>query len=130
MRILGTAFRRGVAGAFAACALTGAAAGTVALPSAAAADPCTASGLATTASGVLAAAGTYLDGHPEANGVLTAAGTQPADEARSNVTSYFLGHPGEFVDLQNIVGPLRNLRSQCGVSVTPTQLATLFDTLS
>jgi hemophore-related protein len=129
MRILGTAFRRGVAGAFAACALTGAAAGTVALPSAAA-DSCTASGLATTASGVLADAGTYLDAHPDANGVLTAAGTQPADEARSNVTSYFLGHPGEFVDLQNIVGPLRNLRSQCGVSVTPTQLATLFDTLS
>jgi heme-binding protein len=129
MRILGTAFRRGVAGAFAACALTGAAAGTVALPSAAA-DTCTASGLATTASGVLADAGTYLDAHPDANGVLTAAGTQPADEARSNVTSYFLGHPGEFVDLQNIVGPLRNLRSQCGVSVTPTQLATLFDTLS
>ena len=129
MRILGTAFRRGVAGAFAACALTGAAAGTVALPSAAA-DSCTASGLATTASGVLADAGTYLDAHPDANGVLTAAGMQPADEARSNVTSYFLGHPGEFVDLQNIVGPLRNLRSQCGVSVTPTQLATLFDTLS
>lgn len=129
MRILGTAFRRRVAGAFAACALTGAAAGTVALPSAAA-DSCTASGLATTASGVLADAGTYLDAHPDANGVLTAAGTQPADEARSNVTSYFLGHPGEFVDLQNIVGPLRNLRSQCGVSVTPTQLATLFDTLS
>ena len=129
MRILGTAFRRGVAGAFAACALTGAAAGTVALPSAAA-DSCTASGLATTASGVLADAGTYLDAHPDANGVLTAAGTQPADEARANVTSYFLGHPGEFVDLQNIVGPLRNLRSQCGVSVTPTQLATLFDTLS
>ena len=129
MRILGTAFRRGLAGAFAACALTGAAAGTVALPSAAA-DSCTASGLATTASGVLADAGTYLDAHPDANGVLTAAGTQPADEARSNVTSYFLGHPGEFVDLQNIVGPLRNLRSQCGVSVTPTQLATLFDTLS
>jgi heme-binding protein len=129
MRILGTAFRRGVAGAFAACALTGAAAGTVALPSAAA-DTCTASGLATTASGVLADAGTYLDAHPDANGVLTAAGTQPADEAKSNVTTYFLGHPGEFVDLQNIVGPLRNLRSQCGVSVTPTQLATLFDTLS
>jgi hemophore-related protein len=129
MRILGTAFRRGAAGAFAACALTGAAAGTVALPSAAA-DTCTASGLATTASGVLADAGTYLDAHPDANGVLTAAGTQPADEARSNVTTYFLGHPGEFVDLQNIVGPLRNLRSQCGVSVTPTQLATLFDTLS
>ena len=78
MRILGTALRRGVAGTFAACALTGAAAGTVAAPTASAADQCTASGLATTASGVLAAAGTYLDAHPDANNVLTAAGSQPS----------------------------------------------------
>jgi hemophore-related protein len=128
MRISGTALRRGVAGGVAA-ALIGAAASIAAMPTASA-DPCTASGLATTASGVLASAGSYLDGHPGANDVLTAAGTQPAEEARSNVRSYFVAHPGEFVDLQNIVGPLRQLRNQCGVSVTPSQLATLFDTLS
>jgi hemophore-related protein len=128
MRISGRALRRGVAGGVAA-ALVGAAASIAAMPTASA-DPCTASGLATTASGVLASAGSYLDGHPGANDVLTAAGTQPAEEARSNVRSYFVAHPGEFVDLQNIVGPLRQLRNQCGVSVTPGQLATLFDTLS
>ena len=79
---------------------------------------------------MLASAGSYLDAHPGANDVLTAAGTQPAEEAKSNVRGYFLAHPGEFVDLQHIVGPLRDLRNQCGVSVTPSQLATLFDTLS
>jgi heme-binding protein len=130
MRIFGTALHRGVAGAFAACALTGVAVGTVALPTASAADPCTASGLATTASGVLGAAGSYLDAHPGANDALTAAGTQPAGDAESNVRSYFTAHPGEFFELQNIIRPLKDLRNQCGVSVTPGQLATLFDTLS
>jgi heme-binding protein len=118
MRILGMAL------------LVGAAAGILAAPTANATDPCTASGLATTASGVLASAGGYLDGHPGANDVLTAAGTQPADEAKANVRAYFVAHPGEFLDLQNIVGPLKDLRNQCGVSVSPGQLATLFDTLS
>ncbi len=130
MRTLGTALRRGVAGAFAVCALGAAAVGTVALPTASAADPCTASGLATTASGVLGAAGSYLDAHPGANDVLTAAGTQPAGDAESNVRSYFTGHPGEFFDLQNIIRPLKDLRNQCGVSVAPSQLATLFESLS
>src|SRR5690242_16550982 len=55
-------------------ALGGFAALTIAVPTADAAPPCSASGLATTASGVLAQAGTYLDAHPEANDVLTAAG--------------------------------------------------------
>jgi hemophore-related protein len=102
----------------------------MAAPTASATGPCTASGLATTASGVLASAGGYLDGHPGANDVLTAAGTQPPDEAKAAVRGYFLAHPGEFVDLQGIVAPLKDLRNQCGVSVTPSQLATLFDTLS
>jgi heme-binding protein len=127
MRILGTALRRGLSGAFAACALIGAAAGTVALPTASAADDCSASGLATTASGVLASAGTYLDAHPDANNVLTAAGSQPRDEAKSNVEAYFLGHPGEFLDLKGIAQPLTDLRNQCGVAVTPGQLAALVE---
>jgi len=127
MGILGTALRRGVAAAFAACALTGAAVGTVALPTASAADQCTASGLASTASGVLGAAGSYLDAHPGANDVLTVAGSQPRDEAKSNVQAYFLAHPGEFLDLKGIAQPLTDLRNQCGVSVTPGQLAALVE---
>jgi hemophore-related protein len=96
----------------------------------AAPDPCSASGLAATASGVLSAAGGYLDSHPDANNVLTAAvGQSPAD-ARSSVRGYFIGHPGEFLDLQNIAKPLTNLRGQCNTAVSPDQLAALFDALS
>ncbi|GAS90847.1 heme-binding protein [Mycolicibacterium brisbanense] len=102
----------------------------IAVPTAAAAPPCSASGLATTASGVLAQAGSYLDAHPDANDVLTAAGTQSTGEAEGAIRAYFLAHPGEFLDLQNIARPLTSLRGQCGVSVSPGQLATLFDALA
>jgi hemophore-related protein len=127
MKILGAALRRRVAGAFAACALTASAAATVAAPTASAADQCSASGLASTASGVLASAGTYLDAHPDANNVLTAAGSQPRDQAKSSVEAYFLAHPGEFLDLKGIAQPLTDLRNQCGVAVTPGQLAALVE---
>ena len=101
----------------------------IAAPTATAAD-CTASGLATTASGVLGEAGGYLGAHPGANNVLTAAATQAPEEARANVRGYFMGNPGEFLDLQRIAGPLQDLRNQCGIAVGPGQLATLFETMS
>jgi hemophore-related protein len=120
-----TARRRIIAGASVACALGAAAAG-VASPTASAA-PCTASGLSTTASGVLASAGTYLAAHPGADDVLTKAGAQPTDEAKANVQNYFLAHPGEFLDLKGIAQPLTDLRAQCGVAVSPGQLAALVE---
>jgi heme-binding protein len=120
-------FRGGAVGALLTCALGVAAA--AAVPTAAAA-PCTASGLSTTASGVLANAGGYLANHPGADDVLTAAASQPADEARNSVRSYFAGHLGELNDLQNIAAPLRDLRNQCGVAISPGQLALLFDQVS
>ena len=116
-----------VIGTVAACALGVTA--LIAAPTATAAD-CTASGLATTASGVLAEAGGYLGAHPGANNVLTAAATQAPEEARANVRGYFMGNPGEFLDLQRIAGPLKDLRNQCGIAVGPGQLATLFETMS
>ena len=130
MKLSATAMRRGLFGTFAACAVGGAAIAVIAAPTAGAADPCSASGLATTASGVLSQAGGYLDSHPGANDVLTAAATQPAGDAQASVRAYFIGHPGEFFDLKNIAAPLTNLRSQCGVAVSPGQLALLFDELS
>jgi heme-binding protein len=96
----------------------------------AAPDPCSASGLAATSSGVLNAASGYLDGHPDANNVLTAAVNQSPADAKSSVRTYFLGHPGEALDLKNIAQPLLNLRGQCNTPVTPDQLAALFDALS
>ena len=126
MRMSATVMRRRLLGALATAVLGGVAAATVAVPTANAA-PCTASGLSTTASGVLASAGTYLTAHPDADDVLTTAGSQPTDEAKASVQSYFLGHPGEFLDLKGIAQPLTDLRAQCGVSVSPGQLAALVE---
>jgi hemophore-related protein len=119
--------RSRVVGVAAACAL-GVSVAVVTAPMASAAD-CTASGLAVTAGGVLAEAGGYLAGHPGANNVLTAAATQPADVARSNVLGYFMGNPGEFLDLSRIASPLKDLRNQCGIAITPAQFATLFEAM-
>ena len=93
-------------------------------------SPCTASALANTASGVLGAAGGYLDSHPGANDVLTAAVSQSQADARSSVRGYFSAHPNELLDLNNIVQPLRDLRKQCNVSMSLTELAQLADALS
>jgi hemophore-related protein len=116
-----------VAGFAAACAF-GVSVAVVTAPMANAAD-CTASGLAVTAGGVLAEAGGYLAGHPGANDVLTAAATQPPDVARNNVRGYFMGNPGEFLELSRIASPLKDLRNQCGVAITPAQFATLFEAM-
>lgn len=99
-------------------------------PTAVAAPPCSASNLATTASGVLGQAGGYLDTHPGANDVLTAAANQPTADAENSIRGYFVTHPGEFLDLQNIARPLTDLRNQCGVAVSPGQLVALIDALS
>ena len=96
----------------------------------AAPDPCSASGLAATSSGVLNAASGYLDGHPDANNVLTAAVNQPPADAKSSVRGYFLSHPGEALDLKGIAQPLLDLRGRCNAAVSPDQLAALFDALS
>ena len=119
-------------------ALATGALGAVAVSTPAAAPPaadaapaaCTASGLATTASGVLSQAGGYLNDHPEANDVLTNAANQSPDEARSSVRGYFVGHLDQLTALQNIAKPLTDLRNQCGVAVSPSQLANLMETLS
>jgi heme-binding protein len=129
MTFRATSISRRVAGALAGASLATCAVGLIGAPVASAA-PCSASGLATTASGVLGEAGGYLDAHQGANDVLTAAANQPPDQARSNVRAYFTGHPGEFLDLQRIVQPLKDLRNQCGISISPTQLATLFEAMN
>jgi hemophore-related protein len=99
-------------------------------PTASAGDPCSASGVAATASGVLNSASGYLDAHPDANNVLTSAVNQPPADAKSAIRGYFIGHPGQALDLKNIAQPLLNLKSQCPNSVSPDQLAALVDALS
>jgi heme-binding protein len=130
MRTSAIGLRRRVFGAASGCVLAAAAAVIAASPTAGAAPaPCTASGVAATASGVLNAASGYLDAHPDANNVLTAAVSQSPADARSSVRGYFVGHPGELLDLKNITQPLTDLRGQCNTSVSPDQLAALFDVL-
>src|ERR1700761_7990760 len=100
-------------------------------PSAGAApDPCSASGVAATASGVLNSASGYLDAHPDANNVLTSAVNQPPADAKSSIRGYFISPPGQALDLKGIAQPLLDLRSRCNTSVSPDQLAALFDALS
>ncbi|MEB3030447.1 heme-binding protein [[Mycobacterium] nativiensis] len=99
-------------------------------PADAAPGGCTAAGLSTTASGVLGQAGGFLNDHPEANDVLTAAATMPADQAKSSVQGYFIGHLDQLATLQGIAQPLTDLKNQCGIAVSPTQLAMLLETVS
>jgi heme-binding protein len=114
--------RRGMLGAV----IVSAFAATITAPTASAA-PCTASGLASTASGVMASAGTYLAAHPGADDVLTQAGSESTADGKAAVQNYFLAHPGEFLDLKRIAQPLSDLRNQCGVAVSPGQLAALVE---
>ncbi len=129
MSLFVTTLRRGAIGILGAGAVGSLVAGAGILPTASAA-PCKASGYAVTASGVLSAAGGYLDAHPGADDVLTAAAHQSTAEAQTSVRGYFGAHPGEFLDLQRIVQPLKDVKNQCGVDLSPTQLASLFEALS
>jgi heme-binding protein len=124
-----TAVRRGLFGAISTCALGGLAAGTIAIPSAGAQPNCTASGFSHTASGVLAAAGGWLDAHQEANNVLTAAGMQGAG-AETSVRDYFVAHPQEYQELRGIAAPLIDLQHGCNTAIQPMQIAALYQALS
>jgi hemophore-related protein len=127
MKMSATALRRGLYGAFAACAVGAAA--TIVAPTASAAPPCTASSFSTTASGVLAAAGAFLDTHPGANEVLTNAGMQ-GPGAEGSVRDYFTAHPNEYTELRGIAAPLIDMQRQCGASIQPMQIAALYQALS
>jgi hemophore-related protein len=127
MKMSATTVRRGVYGAFAACALGAGAA--IAMPTANAAPPCSASAFSSTASGVLASAGAYLDTHPAANDVLTNAGVQgPGSEA--SVRDYFVANPQELQELRGIAQPLINMQKQCNASIQPMQIAALYTALA
>lgn len=126
MTMSATAVRRGLFGAFTTCAV---AAVTVAMPTAGAQPDCTASGFSHTASGVLAAAGAWLDTHPDANNVLTAAGMQGAG-AEQSVRDYFTGRPQEYAELRGIAAPLVDLQRGCNTAIQPMQIAALYQALS
>jgi hemophore-related protein len=129
MTVSVTAVRRGLLGAFATCALGSVAATTIAIPSAGAQPGCTASDFSHTASGVLNAAGGWLDAHPDANNVLTAAGMQGAG-AEGSVRDYFVAHPQEYTELRGIAAPLIDMQHGCNAAIQPMQIAALYQALS
>ncbi|WP_277223587.1 heme-binding protein, partial [Mycolicibacterium hassiacum] len=90
---------------------------------------CTASNFSHTASGVLAAAGAWLDAHPEANDVLTAAGQRGAG-AEQSVRDYFVARPQEYQELRAIAAPLIDLQRGCNAAIQPMQIAALYEALS
>jgi heme-binding protein len=126
MKLTAETMGPGPFGVFASGVFGLAVAATIAVPTAAAAPgECNAAGLATTVSGVTAAAGQYLDAHPDANQALTAAGSQAPGDAEASLRSYFGSHVQEFTDLQAIARPLTDLRRQCNQSISAGQVAAL-----
>jgi heme-binding protein len=126
MTMSATAVHRGLFGAFAACALGGVVAATVAISAAGAQPNFTASDFSHTASGVLGAAGAWLDTHPDANNVLTSAGMQGAG-AEQSVRDYFVAHPREYRELRGIAAPTQH---GCNAAIQPMQIAALYQALS
>ena len=131
MKITAAIIQRGSLGMFAGGTIAAAAAAALAVP-VANADPgnCTAANLSHTVSGVTAAAGSYLDAHPDANDALTAAGSQAPGDAEAALRGYFVGHPQELLDLRGIANPLSALRAQCSQTVSPAQISTLLQAFS
>jgi heme-binding protein len=126
MNFSGSTVRRGLVGVIAATAL-GAATAAVTAPMAAAQPNCSAAGLASTVSGVTAAAGQYLDAHPDANDAITAAGSQSPQQAESNLRAYFTSHPQQYNDLRSILAPIGETQRQCNVTALPPDLASAYD---
>jgi heme-binding protein len=123
MKLSGSTVRLYAVGVIAASAV-GVAAASIAAPAASAAPaPCTAAGLANTVSSVTAAAGQYLDAHPDANDAFTQAGAR--SDAEASLRSYFMAHPAQYNDLRAIARPLSDLRAQCNANVGPGQISAL-----
>ncbi|MDT7757770.1 MAG: heme-binding protein [Mycobacterium sp.] len=94
----------------------------------AAADDCTAAGLATTVSSVTAAQSTYFAAHPDLNQQLIEFTRQSAFSAMGSFNDYFKDHPEEADDLRGIQAPLGAFKDRCGMQVAPTDaLAVLGD---
>ena len=126
MKSTASTVRRCLLAVCAASALGAAGVANIVAPVAIAAPaPCTAAGLANTVSSVTAAAGQYLDAHPDANDALTQAGSQSPDDAKASIRAYFMGHSDEYFALQNIARPLTDLRAQCNSNVGAGQISAL-----
>ena len=131
MTMSATTVRRGLYGMFAGGLLAFGSAAIV-MP-VAGAEPnttnCTQSGIATTASTVSAGTATYLAAHPQTNQELTDIAKQPVEQAAKAYQVYFDRNPQVENELQAINQPATDLSTQCGISVTPTPISEILQTL-
>ncbi|CAN5661110.1 heme-binding protein [soil metagenome] len=84
---------------------------------AAAADDCTASGLARTVSDVTSSVADYLDAHPEVNTAFTNMKGLPRQQMRASAEQYLAANPAVRSDLQGIRAPLTDFSQRCGMAV-------------
>ncbi len=90
----------------------------VSLPGqAAAADDCTASGLARTVSGVTSDVADYLDAHPDVNTAFTNMKGQPRQQMRVSAEQYLAANPAVRSDLQGLRSPLTEFGQKCGMTI-------------
>ena len=132
MTMTATTVRRGLYGMFAGGLLAFGSAAIV-MP-VAGAEPntptnCTQSGIATTASTVSAGTATYLTAHPQTNQELTDIAKQPTEQAAKAYQAYFDKNPRIENELQAINQPATDLSAQCGITVTPTPISEILQTL-
>jgi heme-binding protein len=131
MTMTATTVRRGLYGMFAGGLLAFGSAAIV-MP-VAGAEPnnanCTPSGIATTASTVSAGTATYLTAHPQTNQELTDIAKQPVEQAQKAYQAYFDKNPQVENELQAINQPATDLSTQCGITVTPTPISEILQTL-
>jgi hemophore-related protein len=131
MTMTATTVRRGLYGMFAGGLLAFGSAAIV-MP-VAGAEPnnanCTQSGIATTASTVSAGTATYLTAHPQTNQELTDIAKQPVEQAQKAYQAYFDKNPQVENELRAINQPATDLSTQCGITVTPTPISEILQTL-
>jgi hemophore-related protein len=124
-----TTARRGLFGMFAGGLLAFGSAAIVMPVANAAPDSCTQSGIATTSSSVSANTAVYLAAHPQTNQDLTDIAKRPSDQAEQAYQAYFDRNPQIADELQAINQPASDLSAQCGVTVTPTPISEILQTL-
>jgi hemophore-related protein len=129
MYMSATTVRRGLYGMFAGGLLAFGSAAILLPVVNAAPDPCTQSGIATTASSVSASTAAYLAAHPQTNQELTDIAKQPDQLAREAYQAYFANHPQTENELRAINQPVTDLSNQCGVAVTPTPISQVLQSI-
>ena len=129
MHMSATTVRRGLFGMFAGGLLAFGSAAIVLPVANAAPDSCSQSGIATIAGSVSANTAAYLAVHPQINQELTDIAKQPSDQAEQTYRVYFDRNPQVENDLQAINQPATDLLAQCGMTVTPTPISEILQTL-